>query len=202
MNKSEYAILLVLLAAAACSSPAKVEVRPDPLVLEGEGKKGKLEALIFDEDGKQLIGDHAVTWMCLDTKTIKVQQDGTVIARSSGKALVDVEIVGTDIHGLGNVEVKIPSWVETSHEEIHLVTGQAAVQAFAEVRDDNGVQIKGYLPTWKVDDSKIVSIEAMQDANQIRTFLKVTPLSPGETYLTASYKNLARDIRVTVKNPL
>jgi len=110
----KYATLLVLFAGLGCSSPAKVEVRPDPLVLEGEGKRGKLEAFIFDEDGKQLIGDHAVTWMCLDAKTIKVQQDG----------------------------------------------------------------------------------------NQMRTYLKVTPLSPGETYLTATYKNLARDIRVTVKNPL
>jgi hypothetical protein len=201
MKLSNYVVLLTLWASFACSSPARIEVRPDPLILDGVGTKGQLEAFIFDEEGKQLNEGYAVTWMCLDTKTIKLYQDGTVIAQSSGRALVDVEIVGTEIHGLGNVEVKIPSWVETSHEELRLLKGQGNVRAWAEVRDDNGAQIKGYLPTWKVEDPKVLSIEAIKDTNQTRTLLKITALAPGETFLTASYKNFATDIRVTVFNP-
>jgi hypothetical protein len=184
-----------------CSSPAKVEVRPDPLILKGKDAKGQLEAIITDQDGKQLRDGYSVTWMCLDSKTVKVQQDGTAIAQSSGKALVDVEIVGTDIHGMGNVIVIIPSWIETSHEEVQLVTGGKKFSVWAEVRDDNGVQIKGYLPKWKVDDPKIISIEAMQDSQQMRAYLKLTSLAPGETYITATHEGLAADIHVTVINP-
>jgi hypothetical protein len=198
MTKLLYAILLVLAAALGCSSPAKVEVRPNPLVLEGKDAKGQLKAVIFDENGKELDEGYSVTWMCLDSQTIKVQQDGTVTALSSGKALVDVEVVGTEIHGTGNIEVKIPSWVEVSGDELHLVQGQALATVWAEVRDDKGFPMKGYLPAWKVDDPKVVSIEAGQNADQSRSFLKVTPLAAGETYLTASYKDLAADIHVTV----
>jgi hypothetical protein len=201
MKKSTLGILLVLSGAVGCSSPARVEVRPNPLVLEGKGAKGTLRAAIFDEDGKELTEGYAVTWLCLDEKTVKVHQDGTVEALSSGKTLVDVEIVGTEIHGVGNIEVRIPSFVEVSTEELHLVQGQGKADVWAEVRDDNAFPMKGYLPSWKVDDDKIVSIEVMQDATKTRSFLKITPRAPGETYVTASYKELATDIRVTVQTP-
>ena len=198
MKKSIYAFSLLLAAVLGCSSPAKVEVRPNPLVLEGKDAKGQLKAVIFDENGKEITEGYSVTWMCLDSKTIKVQQDGSVVAVSSGKALVDVEIVGTEIHGTGTVEAKIPSWIEPSHEELSLVQGQQKVTVWAEVRDDKSFAMKGYLPTWKVDNDKIVSIETGQSASKSRAFLTVTPLAPGETYLTATYKELATDIRVMV----
>jgi hypothetical protein len=198
MKQSVISILLTLAAFCACSSPAKVEVRPNPLVLEGKDAKGKLEAVIFDENGKELTEGYSVTWMCLDAETVKVQQDGTVSPLSSGKALVDVEIVGTEVHGTGTVEVRIPSWVEVSHEELQLMAGQGRVTVWAEVRNDKSFAMPGYLPTWKADDTTIVSIEQSHDAKKSRAFLNVTPLAPGETYLTASYKELAADIRVVV----
>ena len=131
------------------------------------------------------------------------------MALSSGNSLVDAEIVGTEmpgmpgteIHGTGTVEVKIPSWVEVSHEELHLVQGQAKPTVWAEVRSDTGFPMKGYLPTWKVDNAKIVAIEPSQNADKSRAFLKLTPLAPGETYLTASHKDLAADILVVVAAP-
>jgi hypothetical protein len=201
MRKTSYAILFAAAAGLGCSSPARVEVRPDPLVLVGEGAKGQLEAVIFDEDGKQLTEGLTVTWMCLDGKTVKVQQDGLAIAQSSGKTLVDVEIVGTEIHGAGTIEVKIPAWVETSHEEIGMVLGQGDARVWGEVRDDKGFPLQGYLPEWKVDDPKVVSIQAMQDTEQTRTTVKITPLAAGETFVTASYKDFAKDIRVVVVTP-
>jgi hypothetical protein len=198
MKKLLYMMVPALLVALGCSSPAKVEVRPDPLVLEGKDATGQLRAVIFDENGKALGEGYSVTWMCLDSQTIKVQQDGTVTALSSGKALVDVEVVGTEIHGTGNIEVKIPSWVEVSGDSLALVRGKGPATVWAEVRDDKGFPMKGYLPAWKTDDPKIVSIEAGQNADRSRSFLNVTPLAAGQTYLTASYKDLAADIQVTV----
>jgi hypothetical protein len=182
----------------ACSSPAKVEVRPNPLVLEGKDAKGKLEAVIFDEDGKELTKGYDVTWLCVDPATAKVQQDGTVEAEKSGKTLVDVEIVGTEIHGSGAIEVRIPSWVEVSGEELGLVLGKPDATVWAEVRADTGFPIKDYLATWKVDNPAILAIEQSNDTNKGRAFLTVKPLAAGETYLTASYKDLAADIRVVV----
>jgi len=201
MHKTSYAILLAVTAGLGCSSPARVEVRPDPLVLVGEGATGKLEAVIFDEAGKQLTEGLPVTWMCLDGKTVKVQQDGSVTALASGKTLVDVEIVGTEIHGAGTIEVKIPAWVETSQEEIVMVLGRGDARAWGEVRDDKGFPMQGYLPEWKVDDPKVVSIQAMQDTEQTRTILKITPQAAGETFVTASYKDFAKDIHVVVVTP-
>ncbi len=189
---------LILATLLGCSSPAKIEVRPNPLVLEGKDAKGQLKAVIFDENGKELTEGYSVTWMCLDSKTVKVQQDGTVVALTSGKALVDAELVGEEIHGSGTVEVKIPSWIEASHEELTLTQGQEKVSVWAEVRDDKSFAMKGYVPTWKADNEKVISVEAVQDPANTRALLTITPLAPGETYLTATYKELAADIRVTV----
>lgn len=201
MLKIKIAVLLATVGVVGCSSPARVEVKPDPLVLVGEGATGQLEAVIFDDGGKEMTDAPPVTWMCLDTKTVKVQQDGKVVAVSSGKTIVDVEIVGTEIHGAGNIEVVIPAWVETSVEELPVVLGQGEVKVWGEVRDDKGFPLKGYMPEWKVDDAKIVSIEAMQDTGGTRSIVKITPLAAGETFVTASYKDLARDVRVVVVTP-
>ena len=200
-RNSIWTILVVWAALLGCSSPAKVEVRPNPLVLEGKGAKGELKAVIFDEDGKELAKGYDVTWLCVDPSTAKVQQDGSVEAMTSGKTMVDVEIVGTEVHGEATIEVRIPSWVEISTDELALVQGQPAQTVWAETRNDKRFPMKGYLPTWKVDNPSILSIEPSQDAQGARAYLKVTPLAPGETYLTASYKDLAADIRVVVTPP-
>ncbi len=196
-----WGLLFIWAALMGCSSPAKVEVRPNPLVLEGKGATGELKAVIFDENGKELTEGYDVTWLCVDPATAKVQQDGSVEAMASGKTLVDVEIVGTEIHGAATIEVRIPSWVEISAEELTLVQGQPGATLWAETRNDKGFPMKGYLPTWKVDNPSILSIEPSEDAAGARAFLKVTPLAPGETYLTASYKDLAGDVRVVVSAP-
>jgi hypothetical protein len=209
MTKLAFALFLALTGTLGCSSPTTVEVRPNPLILEGQGAKGRLRAVVFDADGKDITGDHAVTWMCLDTKNIKIQQDGTVVALSSGQALVDAEVVGTDLpslpgyglHGGGTVIVKIPSWVEVSHERLNLETGQKTSTVWAEVRNDLGHPMTDYLPTWKVDNPAIVSIESSLNRSKTRTLLTLTALAPGETFLTASYKDLAGDILLTVSTP-
>jgi hypothetical protein len=201
MRHVEYLIGGLALMVIGCTSPAKVEVRPNPLVLEGKDAKGKLEAVIFDEDGKQITEGYDVTWLCVDPETAKVQQNGEVVAKKSGKTLVDVEIVGTEIHGSGAIEVKIASWVEVSVEALSLKAGQPDATVWAEVRADTGFPIKDYLATWKVDNPAILSIEQSDDLAKGRAFLTLKPLAAGETYVTASYKDLASDIRVVVTLP-
>lgn len=201
--------MLTITVAIGCSSPSKIELRPNPLVLEGKGTKGKLSWHIFDEDGKEITEDYGVTFMCLDEKTIRIQQDGTVIALSSGKALVDIEIVGsqvpgipgTEIHTKGEVIVKIPGWIEMSHEQITLIAGQQPVTVWAELRNDQNHTMRGRLPTWKVDNPNIVSISPNVNKHATRVFLNLTPLTPGETFASAIYGDLAGDILITVVPP-
>jgi hypothetical protein len=188
----------LLVATLGCSSPASLEVRPDPLVLEGVGAKGVLEPVILDENGKQITEGYGIAWLGTDSKVAKVHQDGRVEAVSTGKILVDVEVVGTEVRGIGNVEVRIAGSVIASHDELALVAGQGPLMVSAEVRSDIDTMIKGYLPTWKVDDPSVVRLEQIPGPDQPRTMARLTPLKPGETYATASFKDLAADIRIVV----
>jgi hypothetical protein len=202
MTRIALLLLIALGAAAGCSSPATVEVRPDPLVLEGVGATGKLEPVILDESGKQLTEGYAIAWLGTDRKVAKVHQDGRVEAQSTGKILVDVEVIGTEVRGIGNVVVKIPGSVAASHDELGLVAGQGPVMVSAEVRSDIDTLIEGYVPTWKVDDATVVRLEQLPGSGEPRTRARLTALKPGETYATASFKDLAADIRiVVVANP-
>lgn len=198
MGRIAFLVLLALGTATACSSPASVEVKPDPLVLEGVGATGKLEPIILDESGKQITEGYAVAWLGLDSKVAKVHQDGRVEAQSTGKILVDLEVIGTEVRGIGNVEVKIAGSVIASHEELGLVAGQSPVMVSAEVRSDVDTLIVGYLPNWKVDDPAVVKLEQLPGSDEPRTWARLTPLKPGETYATASYGELAADIRIVV----
>jgi hypothetical protein len=198
MSRIALLLLVALGAAVGCSSPATVEVRPDPLVLEGVGATGQLEPIILDESGKQITEGYAVAWLGTDRKVAKVHQDGRVEAQSTGKILVDLEVIGTEVRGMGNVVVKIPGSVVASHDELILVAGQGPVMVMAEVRSDIDTLIEGYVPTWKVDDSTVVRLEQLPGSDEPRTRARLTALKPGETYATASFKDLAADIRVVV----
>ncbi len=201
--------ILGMAGALACSSPSKVEVRPNPMILEGKGTEGKLTWHIFDSDGKELTKKHGVTLMCLDRDTIRLHQDGTVVALSSGKTVVDVEIVGsetpglpgTGIHAMADVIVKIPGWIEMSQEQIILIAGSDPVQVWAELRNDQNHTMRGVLPKWKVDNSNIVSVSPSINEHSTRVSLKLTPLVPGETYVSAYHGELAGDIQITVLPP-
>jgi hypothetical protein len=198
MRRIPLVALVAFAAATGCSSPASVEVRPDPLVLEGAGATGKLEPIVLDESGKQLTEGYAIAWLGTDRKVAKVHQDGRVEAVTSGKILVDVEVIGTEVRGMGHVEVRIPGSVVASHDELALVVGQGPVMVVGEVRSDIDTLIPGWVPTWKVDDATIVRLEQLPGSEEPRTRAKLTALKPGETYATASFKDLAADIRIIV----
>ncbi|MBN2342552.1 MAG: hypothetical protein JXX29_10960 [Deltaproteobacteria bacterium] len=203
-------ILLCLMAAlGSCSSPSKVEVRPSPLVLEGKGTKGELKAHIFAENGKELTGDYAVTWMCLDDKTIKIRQDGSVEAVSSGKALVDAEIVGTEtpglpgtgIHGTAEVIVHIPGYIDVSHDEIEVALGGEAPVVWAEVRNDNGHVMSDRLPSWKIDNPSLLDVQVATNPARSRVMIKLTGKKIGETFLTVVYKDFAQEVLIRIVDP-
>lgn len=202
MRTTACAVLLTTGLACACSSPASVEVSPDPLVLEGVGAEGQFQTRILDEDGAPIASGYDVVWLGLDSKVAKVQQDGRVQAQSTGKILVDVEVVGTEVHGVGHVEVRIPGSVVASHDELALPVGGPSTTVWAELRSDVDMVIEGWVPTWKVDDQSVVKLEAPPPGEgATRAFAKLTPLKAGETYATATYKDLAADIRVVVVEP-
>jgi hypothetical protein len=198
MGRITMLVALALGAITGCSSPASLEIEPEVLVLEGAGATGKLEPVIFDEGGKRITEGYAFAWFGLDSKVAKVHQDGRVEAVSSGKIMVDVEVVGTEVRGIGHVEVKIPGSVVASHEKLVLVTGGSSVMVSAEVRSDRDTMLPGYLPDWKVDHPDLVSLEQMPRSEEPRTWARLTPLKPGTTYATATYKDLAIDIPILV----
>lgn len=201
MHKNTFASLILAAAVLGCASPASIEVTPEPLVLEGKGATGKLIATVLDEDGKVLEGDHPVTWMCLESKVANLRQDGTVEARSSGSALYDVEVVGTNVNYQGHIIVKIAETIRVAQSEVLLAVGQPADGLWAEVRGDNDHRLEGYVPSWKVEDGSVVRIEQTSPPDAERAVIRLTGLKPGETFVTASYGEIAEDVRVVVIDP-
>jgi hypothetical protein len=89
--------------------------------------------------------------------------------------------------------------VIASHENLVLAAGQSPQMVSAEVRSDVDTPLGGkFLPNWKVDDTSIVSLEQMPPSEEPRTWARLTPLKPGETYATATFGELAADIPVLV----
>lgn len=109
--------------------------------------------------------------------------------------------MGTEIHGGGTIQVQIPSWVETSVQELPMVAGSDPVRIWAEVRDEKGFPVKGSVPEWKVEGSGVVSIEKIPGTGEVRSVVALRPLAPGETFVTASSGELAQDVRVVVVSP-
>jgi hypothetical protein len=62
--------------------------------------------------------------------------------------------------------------------------------------------IEGYLPKWTSQDPSIVSVEQIEDPikdpKRARSYVKMVGLKSGDTYITATYNNISRDIRVRV----
>ena len=184
---------------AGCGpKPAQVEILPEEVVLEGVGAALKLEARVLDEKGNVIPNFKDIVWFSEDMDHIKLSADGTVEAKASGEAEVEVEVVKTNIKATTTVRVKIPASIVVSHERLRLWTGQVKENVNAEVHSEKGAFIEGYLPTWVSDDPDIVKVEPIVDPSRRQSWVRMTGMKSGNTFIYAKFKNLSQQIRVAV----
>jgi hypothetical protein len=137
-------------------------------------------------------------WFSDDTSIIKLSQDGEVEAISSGEATVEVEVVGTKLKTEVRVRVKIPASINVSHEKLRLWTGQVKDNVWAEVHSEKDAFIEGYLPEWSSEDPSIVKVEPINDPNRRQSWVRMTGMKSGNTYIYATFQGLSKMIRVAV----
>ena len=180
---------------SACSTPASIEIEPKEVTLEGADAELQLEAKILDSNGEVIPDGHNVVFFS-DGKNIKCTTDGKLTAVSSGEA--EVEVVNTEIKTAVPVRIKIPSSIRVSHEKLRLWSGQVKENVWAEVRSEKDAFIEGYLPEWSSDDPSIVKVEPIVDPKRRQSWVKMTGLKSGTTYINASFKSIKKTIRVAV----
>ena len=182
----------------ACSpDPAKIQIIPEEVILEGADASKKLEAKVLDKDG-QVIPDATVVWFADDPEHIKLSSDGTVTAVASGESKVEAEVVGTSVKAEVAIRIKIPSSIHVSHEKLRLWTGQVKENVWAEVRSEKDAFIEGYRPHWESEDPDIVKVEDVNDPSKRQSWVKITGMKSGATYIAALYKTFSKRIRVAV----
>jgi hypothetical protein len=183
----------------ACGpEPASIRIKPDSVVLEGVDATKELKAQVLDKDGKVIKGDFDIVWFSEDTDHIKLAANGTVKAVASGEAEVEVELVGTDIKKTVPIRVKIASSIAVSHEKLRLWTGQVKENVWAEVRSEKDAFIEGYLPKWVSEDPEIVKVEPIVDPKRRQSWVRMTGMKSGNTFIAAMYENMSKRIRVAV----
>lgn len=196
--KATIAGLIGACVSGCAPEPARVEISPDKVVLDGPDATQKLEAKVFDKDGKDITKDMDVIWFTEDTQHIKLGPDGTVKAVASGEADVEAEVVGTGVKGTVSVRVKIAGSIVLSHERLRLWTGQVKDNVWAEVHSEKDAFVEGFLPDWTSDDPDIVKVEAIKDPGRRQSWVKMTGVKSGTAYVYANFRHLSKRIRVAV----
>ncbi len=181
-----------------CSAPAKLEAIPDSVVLDGLGTSEKIIVKAYDDDGDLVTEDLKFVWFSSNTSIIKLEQDGTVTGIASGEADVEIELIGVDLKTTVPVRVKNPASIKVSHEKLRLWTGQVKTDVWAAVYSEKDAFIEGYLPTWNSDDPTVVQVEPIVDSRRRQSWVKLTAIKSGTTYINAVFKNLTKTIRVSV----
>ncbi len=192
--------------AAACAwlascgpTPADLEVKPEKVVLDGRGDTAEIEATIVDEEGSPITEGYDLTWFSTDTDLFKLTQDGKLTAEASGEGTVEIEVVGAELKASVPVRVKIPASIHTSHEKsLRLWTGQVKDDVWAEVHSEKGAFIEGFKPEWSSAEPSIVAVEPIDDPKRRQSWVKMTGLKSGNTYVTASFRNLSKQLIVRV----
>ncbi|HUT78614.1 MAG TPA: hypothetical protein VM285_13050 [Polyangia bacterium] len=201
MNRTIIISSTALAVLAACSTPTTLRLEPELLQLEGAGAKGRIAATILDQDGKPIVDGPGLAWLPTNPEVAGLSQDGEVQAKSTGSSLYEVEVVGTEIRAQGKIEVRIPVAVGVSSDEVVLAPGQTSPDVTAQVFADTGAPITGFLAAWKVEDPAVAKLETLPDPNPARSRVRLTALEAGETYATASFKDLAADVHIVVTIP-
>lgn len=192
-------VAAMTLTALACSpKPAKLEILPENIVLEGSEMTKQLEAKVSDADGNVIKEGVEIVWFSDDTSLIKLSQTGEVTGLASGEADIEVEVVGTDLKLTVPVRVKIPQSIQVSHEKLRLWTGQVKDNVWAEVHSEKDAFIEGYLPKWSSDDPTVVKVEQIEDPGRRQSWVKLTGLKSGTTFINAQFQHITKSIRVAV----
>ena len=189
---------LVMGLAGCGPQPTSVEILPEEVILEGVGDTQKLEARVLDEKGNPIPNFTDIVWFSEDMEHIKLAADGTVTSKASGEAKVDVEVVNTDIKATIKIRVKVPGSINVSHEKLRLWTGQVKENVYAEVLSEKGAFVEGYRPDWVSDDPDIVKVERIEDPSRRQSWVRMTGMRSGSTFIYAKFQHFSKQIRVAV----
>jgi uncharacterized protein YjdB len=188
----------VTAAVIGCSAPSKLEAIPENVVLDGLGTSEKIAIKVYDDNGDLVTEELKFVWFSSSTTIIRLEQDGTVTGVASGEAEVEVELVGGELKTTVPVRVKNPASIKVSHEKLRLWTGQVKTDVWAGVHSEKDAFIEGYMPKWNSDDPTVVQVEPIVDARRRQSWVKLTAIKSGTTYVNAVFKNLTKAIRVSV----
>ena len=185
----------------ACGpTPAKLEIVPAQVVLDGADAQMKLNVRVLDRAGKTIETDADIIWFSEDDHHFKLSQDGTLKALASGSGEVVAELVGHDIKAQVRVRVKIASSLEVSHKRLGMWVGYLTRKVWAKVRSEKGALIQDFRPTWHSLDPAVAKVETVDDFNSVASFAEVTALKSGDTRIVASFRHLKKEIVVRVLN--
>jgi hypothetical protein len=202
MRRTVYLLSALLIASGlsvGCTTPSRIEITPDDVVIDKAGKTVLLRARVLDQDGNEMSSRGLdINWYCEDTSVVTLTRDGVVTSVASGEAEVTAEIAETDVKATVTVEVKIPAAVQVSREKLRLEEGQTLDDVWAEVRTERGALIQGLKPAWSSENSDIVKVEPVLNPDKPRSFAKLTGVASGATRVTARYENLTKEIKVSV----
>ncbi len=183
-----------------CSpTPAELKVGKEKYVLDGMDAQDKIEITVFDEKGAPVTEGVELVYFTTDFKVVKLnQQTGEIKAVSSGEADIEVELVGTDLKINVPVRVKIAGSINLSHEKLRLWTGQVKENVWSEIHSEKGAWVEGFVPEWASEDPSIVKVEQINDPNRRQSWVKLTGMKSGNTFIMTTFRHLTKSIRVRV----
>lgn len=149
--------LLVLLSAAACDTPARIEMDPTALRFGLRGQTAKVHASPIARNGKQM-PDQICAWSSTNEAVAKVSgphNDGTVTAMGPGSAAIRC-VIG-DVRGEVPVQVRVVAKVTVSPARASLkVTDEPAPFVLEVVAfDDAGVPVLGRVAMSRCADENV-----------------------------------------------
>lgn len=180
-------IVVPILLAAGCNSPATIDVEPARPLLTGKGKSLKLEATVKDEQGKVLSGV-PVGFKSLTPTMASVDAMGNVTAVTSGTATVLVE-AGKASRQV-EILIQIPKKIVISPPDSLLMLGVSKRYKGTVIDDRDKPMIAGEI-RWSSSDPEILTVDKYGD---------VKTLKEGAANLTAHAAGISSEMLITIKH--
>ncbi len=139
------------------------------------GRQGKLTHTLTRDDGKEYIGTFDAVYEAADIEgidVISVAQDGTITAKSEGKARVTIKVTatdGTDVVVEDDMEITVTARPKLSDIQVQTskdayVIGEVGSYSVTGTMDDGiaatADEIKSYTFTYENDDESVISLNA------------------------------------------
>ncbi|MHB1169047.1 MAG: Ig-like domain-containing protein [Longimicrobiales bacterium] len=157
------------------SSPARIEVNPSSVTLNGPGDTRELTATAYDADG-QALSNVDLEWSSSNTGIVEVDATGRILARAAGVATITAAAVCCDLDAVSQVRVDEES---PAGAEPAIVENFRGYDSFAEFLAD---------PRYAREDFETgrMAIDSTVGHNGSYSLRYDWPARPGQTEFTIS----------------